>query len=63
MPEQTNNTQLEAFTSSQDENEDGYMAQSLPRADEGMPAWKFLLGAFIVEAVLWGEFYLVQKIS
>ncbi|KAJ0160277.1 Cholinesterase, partial [Colletotrichum tanaceti] len=55
MPQQqTDNTQLEAFTSSQDESEDGHTAQSLPRADEGMPAWKFLLGAFVVEAVLWG---------
>ncbi|KAK6218431.1 Mch2p [Colletotrichum tabaci] len=60
MPEQTDDTQLEAFTSSQDGNEDGYMAQSLPRADEGMPAWKFLLGAFVVEAVLWVSYGVFQ---
>ena len=30
------------------------LVQTLDSPDRGMPAWKFLLGAFVIEALLWG---------
>lgn len=41
-------------SSLREDNEDNELIQALPPADEGADAWKFLLGCFIFEGLLWG---------
>ncbi|KAJ6445431.1 hypothetical protein O9K51_00192 [Purpureocillium lavendulum] len=36
------------------DNDQGHLIPSLPPTDEGVGAWKYLLGCFLVEALLWG---------
>lgn len=35
---------------------------NLPRADGGKDAWLFLLGCFMLEALVWGEYLLIPSI-
>jgi hypothetical protein len=35
---------------------EGQVIPGLPPTDTGPQAWKFLLGSFVIEAVLWGKF-------
>lgn len=45
-----------------EDNEDqDTLTQSLPQPDNGREAWSFLLGAFIIEALLWGKNSKVQQ--
>lgn len=35
-------------------------ASALPAADRGPAAWKFLIGCFLIEAILWGKYHLLS---
>ncbi|KAF4844190.1 MFS transporter asaE [Colletotrichum siamense] len=54
MPSETQSVELQGVTQDPAITNDDASAQSLPPADKGTLAWKFLFGSFIVEAVLWG---------
>lgn len=49
---------LETESPSEDYSSDGLSGRPVPPPDGGAGAWKFLVGAFVVEAVLWGAFNL-----
>lgn len=36
---------------------------SLPRADGGKQAWLFLAGCFVIEALVWGEFFSPERVD
>lgn len=36
---------------------------ALPPADKGAGAWLFLLGSFLIEAVIWGELLILSRSS
>lgn len=38
----------------EDREEAESLVQTLESPDRGLAAWKFLLGAFVIEALLWG---------
>ncbi|KAI8236517.1 hypothetical protein K4K55_003792 [Colletotrichum sp. SAR 10_96] len=54
MPSETQIVELQGVAQDPAITNDDTSAQSLPPADKGTLAWKFLFGSFIVEAVLWG---------
>jgi hypothetical protein len=41
----------------------GRLEFSLPQADGGRDAWLFLAACFVVEALVWGEYYTLQSVS
>ncbi|KAL0932837.1 MFS monocarboxylate [Colletotrichum truncatum] len=45
---------LEEIPSTEEDHRQQSSHQSLPAPDGGAAAWKFLAGAFVIEAVLWG---------
>ncbi|KAJ0357539.1 hypothetical protein COL154_010021 [Colletotrichum chrysophilum] len=54
MPSETQGVELRGVAQDPATTNDDTFAQSLPPADKGPLAWKFLFGSFVVEAVLWG---------
>jgi hypothetical protein len=41
----------------------GRLEFSLPQADGGRDAWLFLAACFVVEALVWGEYYTLSSVS
>ncbi|KAJ0276343.1 hypothetical protein Brms1b_007088 [Colletotrichum noveboracense] len=54
MPSETQSVELHVVAQDAAITAEDTSAHSLPPADKGPLAWKFLFGSFIVEAVLWG---------
>jgi hypothetical protein len=45
----------EATRDEEEHEEANALIQYLPSPDRGLAAWKFLAGAFIIEALFWGK--------
>lgn len=50
-----NEVELQSLDSYAPNTEEPTTATSLPSADGGFAAWRFLIVAFIFEALLWGQ--------